>query len=231
MSIDIPSLLMGKALGSGGGGGGGEVEALSVTENGTYTAPTGKAYSPVTVNVGGDPALPAEYQRVEYLHNDGNCWCEISAQPIYGDNISVSFSLDADAPAGENGVVGTSASSGAWEIYTQSNAIYFWGAVSGTTVSNIERDTKYTVVGTFSNYSGYASNFLWGRYRNDTKPYYGKMYACDVYCQRGQTKLYSARLVPCYRKADNVPGFYDLANSVFYTNAGTGTFGIGPDVN
>lgn len=27
------------------------VEALSVTQNGTYTAPTGKAYSPVTVSV------------------------------------------------------------------------------------------------------------------------------------------------------------------------------------
>lgn len=33
--------------------GGVTVEALSVTENGTYTAPTGKAYSPVTVNVSG----------------------------------------------------------------------------------------------------------------------------------------------------------------------------------
>lgn len=30
-----------------------EVEPLSVTANGTYTAPTGKAYSPVTVNVSG----------------------------------------------------------------------------------------------------------------------------------------------------------------------------------
>lgn len=39
--------------GSGGGGGGTTVEALSVTQNGTYTAPTGKAYSPVTVNVSG----------------------------------------------------------------------------------------------------------------------------------------------------------------------------------
>ena len=29
------------------------VEPLSVTQNGTYTAPTGKAYSPVTVNVSG----------------------------------------------------------------------------------------------------------------------------------------------------------------------------------
>ena len=37
--------------GGGGGGGGVEVEALSVTQNDTYTAPEGKAYSPVTVNV------------------------------------------------------------------------------------------------------------------------------------------------------------------------------------
>ena len=29
-----------------------EVESLSVTENGTYTAPEGKAYSPVTVSIG-----------------------------------------------------------------------------------------------------------------------------------------------------------------------------------
>ena len=36
-----------------GGGGSVTVEALSVTQNGTYTAPSGKAYSPVTVNVSG----------------------------------------------------------------------------------------------------------------------------------------------------------------------------------
>lgn len=40
-------------LPSTGGGGNITVEALSVTQNGTYTAPTGKAYSPVTVNVSG----------------------------------------------------------------------------------------------------------------------------------------------------------------------------------
>ncbi len=36
-----------------GGGSSVTVEALSVTQNGTYTAPTGTAYSPVTVNVSG----------------------------------------------------------------------------------------------------------------------------------------------------------------------------------
>lgn len=41
------------ARGEGGGGGGVTVTPLSVTENGTYTAPSGTAYSPVTVNVAG----------------------------------------------------------------------------------------------------------------------------------------------------------------------------------
>ena len=36
-----------------GGGSSVTVEALSVTENGTYTAPTGKAYSPISVSVSG----------------------------------------------------------------------------------------------------------------------------------------------------------------------------------
>ena len=66
-----------KTEGTGTGGGGGAVwqdqdgyvhlspdgsppitvESLSVTQNGTYTAPTGKAYSPVTVNVSGGDTL------------------------------------------------------------------------------------------------------------------------------------------------------------------------------
>ena len=37
-----------------------DVEALSVTENGTYSAPSGKAYSPVTVNVSGGGGITAD---------------------------------------------------------------------------------------------------------------------------------------------------------------------------
>lgn len=43
-------ILLAKKL-NGGGGGDITVESLSVTQNGTYTAPQGKAYSPVTVEV------------------------------------------------------------------------------------------------------------------------------------------------------------------------------------
>lgn len=48
MPFDAVSYVMGTNT---GGGGGVTVEPLSVTENNTYTAPSGKAYSPVVVNV------------------------------------------------------------------------------------------------------------------------------------------------------------------------------------
>lgn len=47
---DVPQNLN-SVITLGQGGGGAEVEELNVTANGTYTAPTGKAYSPVNVNI------------------------------------------------------------------------------------------------------------------------------------------------------------------------------------
>lgn len=41
---------------------------------------------------------------------------------------------------------------------------------------------------------------------------------------------YVFNAIPCYRKSDNVIGMYDLANDVFYTNQGTGTFSKGVDM-
>lgn len=37
--------------------------------------------------------------------------------------------------------------------------------------------------------------------------------------------------IPCYRKSDNKPGMYDLMSGIFHTNAGTGEFLVGPDIN
>lgn len=60
----VPEDMEGKTFAecvSGGGGGDITVEALSVTENGVYEAPTGKAYSPVNVEVP-VPALADNHQ-------------------------------------------------------------------------------------------------------------------------------------------------------------------------
>ena len=65
----------------GGSGGGVSVEALSVAQNGTYTAPSGKAYSPVSVNVptgGGGDSKPRK--DVNFFDYDGTIVESYTAQ-------------------------------------------------------------------------------------------------------------------------------------------------------
>lgn len=47
------------------------VEPLNVSANGTYTAPSGKAYSPVTVNVSGGGETTASQKDVNFIDYDG----------------------------------------------------------------------------------------------------------------------------------------------------------------
>lgn len=56
--IDLIDYFLAKNAGSGGSDI--TVEELNVTENGTYTAESGKAYSPVNVNVSGADISTAE---------------------------------------------------------------------------------------------------------------------------------------------------------------------------
>lgn len=62
------------------------------------------------------------------------------------------------------------------------------------------------------------------------------------YRGEGQKRVYSFKhwdkndvlvrdMVPCYRREDNVIGMYDLVSRTFFTNAGTGVFTCGGDVN
>ena len=59
------------------------VESLSVTQNGTYTAPTGKAYSPVTVSVSGGGGLV--YETGTYIPDADNYRPTISFSNTHTD--------------------------------------------------------------------------------------------------------------------------------------------------
>ena len=88
---------------SSGGGGGSDitVESLSVTENGTYTAPTGKAYSPVTVNVeSGGGVEYTKLEHKEYVYNLANdtTFNEITPSTTV-QTISSTENIDIDIPA------------------------------------------------------------------------------------------------------------------------------------
>lgn len=65
------------------------VEPLSVTQNGTYTATTGHAYSPVTVNVSGGGGSSASKKQINFIDYDGTIvesytateWQSVTALP------------------------------------------------------------------------------------------------------------------------------------------------------
>lgn len=55
---------------------------------------------------------------------------------------------------------------------------------------------------------------------------------CDIYwCQLYDGENLLHNFIPCYRKSDGEIGMYDTVSKTFYTNAGTGTFLKGEDVN
>ena len=66
VSVDGTTLII-----EDGGGSSVTVSPLSVTTNGTYTAPTGTAYSPVTVNVSSGGTTPASPKDVNFIDYDG----------------------------------------------------------------------------------------------------------------------------------------------------------------
>ena len=90
MMFDIISYIMGYTSGKSAGSSVVTVSPLSVTDNGTYTAPSGEAYSPVTVNVSGGGQPSASPNAVNFIDYDGTI--------LYGYSETDALSL-AELPA------------------------------------------------------------------------------------------------------------------------------------
>ena len=89
-----------------------------------------------------------------------------------------------------------------------------------------------TYIGQSTNVFGTESNSLklWLISINNNPEYDSikfRLYSCKIY--HGNDLIRD--LIPCYRKDTLKPGLYDFVNDVFYTNAGSGEFYKGPDVN
>ena len=220
------------------GGGGSKIVPKTITANGTYNASSDNAdgYSPVTVNVGGVVVLPAEYQRVKYISVTGTQYAEISTSILINKKLVISFTAEATSGTGERGFVGKLGTTTLLEIYFDGNSLrYYPGNVFLCDASN---NVIYS--GEF-NFNAYNANTMYvGVYRPDKYLFVGNIYEFKISEQLNEAWENSnlepispqtyIHLIPCYRKSDNEPGFYDIANDAFYPNVGTGEFGIGPEV-
>ena len=83
----------------------------------------------------------------------------------------------------------------------------------------------YTKINIGVDYPSDSGQYVYIGYYQGGKDYKGNVYYCIVTNPTETENLYF--FVPCYRNSDNVIGFYDVVNDVFYENEGNGTFQIG----
>lgn len=173
--------------------------------------------------------LPAEYQQVEYIENASSNGC-VPIIPVdirTTDEIHITIMRTGQA-TGYDTFFGSrisewyTDSTGAFKTYYSAN---YTSITPNDTIAELNK--KYDIVAYtslaitlgvgilayYDNLSGFSYNFR------------GRVYKCKIV--RDNTPVYN--WIPCYRKADNKIGMYDIANDVFYE--GTGNLTKGADVS
>ncbi len=197
---------------------------------------------------GGGASLPKEYQQVEYIEGTGTQYiktaiktsltldfvCEFSKS-----NSDITFLFGGRTNQNTNGVLFGFNGSNCNVAYGKQTNMY-------SVTKNVIDGKKHIVELSDSVYSidgeeQYMANrgntlsdncyvYLFALNNNgttNTRIYIGKVFSFLIK-EFGVVQCY---FIPCYRKADNEIGMYDIVNDVFYTNSGTGTFLKGANVN
>ena len=195
--------------------------------------------------------LPREYQQVEYLQFNGNQWIVTNVQNA--DNQVINFKFSIDSRSRYNRLYGVRINNVIYTTFivlsqTDTRGIYYsknnTAAALAGRQPNFLPNTVYDVTvnaGTTINVNGVdyvnqgtyggasvSGYYYIGNQQNNEDPdlFQGKLYNFSI-TQSGDIII---ELIPCYRKSDNVAGMYDKVSKTFFTNAGTGSFAVGPEV-
>lgn len=198
------------------------------------------------------PSLPDAYQQVEYIQMTGTQWIDTGHKADGYTGIAATFQFTSTTPT-QQVLFGSGSSGGlvyafyingggGWSYSYNNNSGNWVAILNGANTNkhsiefNITRgkmtfDTQreFTLSGT-TNTTLTVNNIYIGSYKNASslgaQNAKVKIYKFDVYWSNDLAQ----RFVPCYRKSDGVIGMYETIEKKFYTNAGTGTFGKGPNV-
>ena len=183
-------------------------------------------------------SLPDEYQEVEYIKTTGTQYIDTG---VNGNNsnlkIEVTYESSAIGHAECNPVfIARSDSSSGIALWTDGHAQF---GNSSSIVSGFDSVGKHKV--TISKdglyYDGAAMPFTPGnnfddvpliiaKEINDGRTYSGKIYSFKVW----NNDVLIRDLIPSYRKSNSEVGLFDLVNTTFYENSGTGDLGKGNDI-
>lgn len=206
------------------------------------------------------PRLPREYQEVEYIEGTGTQYIKsgiMTSNSLRVEAKAISRKRHIYAAPDRNypysGILFGARVSPTSNNFTYNEGAYSTYVGNGTSQQLIlpfqENSTDYL----FVNYGGTSYSVECGNTYNQSGALninietpleiyiLGLNQNGTVSSPCGAYKLFNLKIynnntvvrdyIPCYRKADNEAGLFDLVNNVFYTNAGTGTFLIGKEIN
>lgn len=198
--------------------------------------------------------LPAEYQEVEWIESNGSQYINTEINQLdFGFEMKF-ISFDDISTSNFGCVLGGRYASNSSDLQlssytTDANYALGWrgtfryGGSSQTYDGHLNDKGElnvikylngtYTANGTDYSYSaGNISNsryvYLFALHNNTSASQHSKIRL--YYFKAYKAGLLAADYVPCYRKADNVIGMYDMVSETFKTNSGSGTFTKGGNV-
>lgn len=188
-------------------------------------------------------SLPSGYKRLEYIKSSGTQYIDMGFKATQNTKIEAKFHNEQSANSAVFGAdkAWTQDSFGIW--INDRIAVPVVGTVSGTIgisyssaydTFTLDKNTLKLNGGTIWTASGVSAfqtptNVCLGavnRSGDVSEKFVGKMYYCKVW----ENGILIRDFIPCQIRAGNV-GMWDDVNSVFYGNAGTGTFTAGPVLN
>lgn len=189
--------------------------------------------------------LPAAYQEVRYLQSSGTQYIDTGitgssetelSVDIYSNNTSQQYNriagrFDLDNNASITMIYWINAEP-SWRFGSNSQGVsklpgagrhLFTTSISGGYVDGVKKVN-------WVNQTAFASQltlYLCANIPQAANGLIGNIYSATIKTSGVKT----GEFIPCYRKADNVPGMYDIVRNIFFVNAGSGNFVVGPDVN
>lgn len=181
--------------------------------------------------------LPSEYVQLKYIESTGTQYIDLNLTT----SIDTKFTVDYAVTKYSGAIIGSYANTyqGYTLITNSAGELQFRGYANtiGKTGVVLPTNTRYTDTLSYGNlihasneykgtadYSGseLTNTYLFARLNNGNFDLFSsiKLYGCKIY----EDEILVRDLIPCYRKADNEIGMYDMVEGIFYTNSGTGEF-------
>lgn len=188
-------------------------------------------------------ALPSGYTRLEYIQSSGTQYIDTGFKPNqdtrvvakakYTQPSTATYLFGTDAGSGQAGFSFGSANGNLRQFYNKTST-YFQSGLSFADPITIDANKNvcsindtYTVNGTYATFSPGYSMYLFAA--NRAGSIYGICTATIYSCQIYNNGTLVRDFIPC-KNASGIIGLWDDVNSVFYENAGSGTFSAGPEI-